>query len=191
MGIDIWGREFRLLVEQRQWDKLFSFIFNYFLTKPAAILGIAVLILCCSLIFFGMGFEGKKRKWMKRLALISYIAVTLLFSIFNRDEGVRALRLMPDAWTAGTSGFHESNIIIAIIDFLYFIPLGMLVRWQHRYHVHWLSSLAFVAAAGFTVEFLQYVMARGVASVGDFAAYVLGGMAGVALEHLFRKNRYR
>lgn len=191
MEIDILEREFKLLVEQRQWDKLFSFIFNYFLTKPAAILGIAVLLLCCSLIFLGMGFEGNKRKWMKRLALLSYIVVILLFAIFNRDAGVRMLRFMPDAWTAGESGFHESNIIISVIDFLYFIPLGMLLRWQHRYHAHWLSSFGFVAAAGFAVEFLQYIKERGVASVGDFAAYLLGGMTGVALGHLVMKNRYR
>lgn len=191
MEWDILGWDFKLLVEQRQWDKLFSFILNYVLTKPAAIFAVSIFFVCCGMVFFGMGSEGKKRKVFKRLALCSYIFVLLLLSVLNRDSGTREVRIFFDAWIAGANAFHESNVIIALIDFFYFVPYGMLLRWQRRWHAHWLMSLGIVSLSGFLIEFFQFVFARGVSSLEDFAAYTLGGMAGVALGHLIVKSRYR
>ena len=191
MELDILGRDFKLLVEQRQWDKLLSFILNYVLTKPAAIFAVAMIFVCCGMIFWGMGSEGREKKVFKRLALCNYILVLMLLSVLNRDVGTREVRIFLDAWIAETGAFHESNVIIALIDFLYFIPYGMLLRWQRRWHAHWLMSLGIVVFTGFLIELFQFVFARGVSSLEDFAAYTFGGMAGVALGHLIIKSRYR
>lgn len=189
MEIDIFDKSFKLFVEQRQWNKLFAYVISYILGKPAGIMAAALFFCVFALCFFAMAAKGRRKRLLKRSALICYVIVLLLAFIFNRDQGIRDLRLSLEAWTL-EGGFHESVVILTLVDFIFFFLLGILLRWQHRWHAHWLSSFGIIALFGFSIELLQYIMARGAASTEDFLAYVLGGMLGVAFAHLFMRKRY-
>lgn len=190
MEIDVFDKSFKLFAEQRQWEKLFTYVVSYVLGKPAGIMAVALSLFMCSLIFFALASERRRKKVLKCTGLVCYMVVLLLVFIFNREQGTRDLRLGLESWTL-EGGFHESVVILTILDFVLFFIYGMLIRWQHKWHAHWLSSFCIIVLSGIFIEALQYIMARGAASTEDFLAYLLGGMFGVAFAHLFMKNRYR
>lgn len=189
MEIAVFDKSFKLFAEQRQWSKLFSYVISV-LGKPSGIMTFALIFCTLGMIFFSMVLEGRKKKVFKRAGLVCYMVVLLLIFIFNREQGTRDLRLGLESWTL-EGGFHESVVILTILDFVLFFIYGMLIRWQHKWHAHWLSSFCIIVLSGIFIEVLQYIMARGTASTEDFLAYLLGGMLGVAFAHLFMKNRYR
>lgn len=190
MDFDLFDRSFKFFTDERQWNKFIDFIDEYFLSRPAAIIALICLITMPVLILIALKSDEKRRNKLKLTVLVDYIFIILLLSVFNRDGGTRELRLYYDSWTAGNTNYHESNVILSLIDFFYFVPYGMLIRWQYKDQAHWLQSLCIVGMTGLAIELLQYVSARGVASIGDLTAYIAGGMVGVAVMHLFRRKRH-
>lgn len=174
-----------ILVTPEQWRKLLDFIQNYFLSRPCTIL--AIILLITSFVLTIKSIKDKSRK-KQALALICYIGVVIIFSIVNRDVGTaRELRLYFDPWRLENgSGFHESNMLISVIDCLYFIPIGFLFR-LNKWH-SFILSFVFVLVFGFSIELFQYILIRGVASLSDFVSYVIGGLIGILLAQLMNKS---
>ena len=164
-----------------QWKKLVEFIQSYFLTRPFTILAIILLII--SFIFTIKSIKDKSKN-KQVAAFICYVGVMVIFSIVNRDVGpARVLRLYFDPWLLESgSGFHESNVLISVIDCLYFIPVGFLLRLNKRYSL--ILSFVFSFVFGFSIELLQYILIRGVASISDFVSYVIGGLIGIMFAQL-------
>lgn len=167
-----------------QWEKLIYFVENYFLTKPFTVIGILLFISTIVL-----SIKGNKQKSIQsyKMALVCYLGVVLVFSVLNRDTGSsRELRLYFDSWLLENgSGFHESNILISIIDCLYFIPIGFLVFLNRKDNIF--LCLLFVGLLGFSIELIQYVLIRGVASISDFISYCVGGVLGMILVRFIHK----
>lgn len=173
------------LISPEQWNKLMDFIQNYFLNRPCTILAIGLFILFFVFTVQTIKYRSKNKQIT---ALICYIGVVIIFSIVNRDVGAnRELRLYFDPWLLENgTGFHESNVLISIIDCLYFIPIGFLLRlnkWQSL-----ILSFVFVFIFGFSLELLQYILNRGVASISDFVSYIFGGLLGIVLAQLINRS---
>ena len=180
MIIEIFGREFLLLVNIEQWEKLWNLIKMYF-SKPAT--AIFVISVIAGLLFFRKAFENKdmeKACQYKAILWSLFIIVILCLSIFNRNTGnVRELRLLFDPWFSGKNSFHESTVFISLIDCLYFIPYGAIVYWQEWNSYGFLISETIVFITGLMIEALQYLLIRGVASIEDVSAYFIGGTIGI------------
>ncbi len=169
------------LLEPRQWQKLYNFIDDYFLNRPAAALAAVLLLVMVVLLICSFRSKEASKTVIRRAAFWDYVIIILLLSVLNREGGTRVLRLTFDPWAAGESGWHESNILISLADAAYFLPFGALARWQFSGKMRLLKAFLMVAVAGFLVELIQYVFARGVASAGDLAAYMVGGSLGILL----------
>lgn len=174
-----------ILVTPEQWRKLLDFIQNYFLSRPCTILAIILLITSFILTIKSIKDKSKKKQV---IALICYIGLVIIFSIVNRDVGTaRELRLYFDPWLLENgTGFHESNVLISIIDCLYFIPIGFLLRLNKWHSL--ILSFVFVLIFGFSIELFQYILIRGVASISDFTSYIVGGLIGILLAQLINRS---
>lgn len=187
MHIYIWGRCFSFLGEKAQWEKLLGMI-NYYFYRPTTVVAMFVLLIGVICIIQGhlrSKTEDKHALVYKKAALISYIFIILLFSVLNRDRGEeRVLRLMLDPWVASNTTFHESNVLTAVINAGYFIPFGALLRWQNQGRLR-AGLFAIILISGVSIEFLQFIFVRGVASTEDVVAYIVGGVIGVLFDGLF------
>ena len=194
MEILIFGRWFSFLSEEAQWDKLNSMLSQYFYT-PATILALIAAVVCFFYVKKGikciLNKEIESEKY-KKIVLIGYIVIFFSFSFFNRDvTNVRVLRLTFDSWIASNRTYHESNILIAILDTLYFVPYGAIVkwkRWNDRRIYSFIVSIGIILLTGFTIEFLQYFFFRGVASVEDLIAYLTGGSIGIIVVSILEQK---
>ena len=134
MHIYIGGRCFSLLGEKAQWEKLSGMI-KYYFYRPTTVLAMLILVIGVVCIIQGhikSKMEETQAVFFKITALLSYIIIIFLLSVLNRDRGEeRILRLTLDPWVASSTAYHESNVLIAIFNAGYFMPLGALVRWQN------------------------------------------------------------
>lgn len=131
----------------------------------------------------------KKRQLFYRILRMSvglYWVLIFCLSVANRQPSVRSLHLVPEAWLAGESGFHESNVILSMINFCYYIPYGMLLAGQGKERKHYLRAVWLSAVTSIMMEALQYCTARETASTADVLANVAGGAAGMLLVLLWR-----
>ncbi len=190
MHIYIGGRCFSLLGEKAQWEKLSGMI-KYYFYRPTTVLAMIILVIGVVCIIQGhikSKMEETQAVFFKITALLSYIIIIFLLSVLNRDRGEeRILRLTLDPWVASSTAYHESNVLIAIFNAGYFMPLGALVRWQNPGKLR-IKAFAIIALIGVIVEFLQYLLIRGVASVEDVAAYIIGGSIGIIIVYLIGKK---
>ena len=181
------GRDFSLFGDIAQWKKFFGMLSAYFF-KYTTIIAIIMFFICCVCVWKSKGKRKSNGNLEKRICFGAYIIIMLSFSILNREVGEnRVLRLSFDSWTAGDSGFHESNVLTALFDGVYFMPYGIIVRWQNWGNNRLICSLLCVLITGFIIEFLQYLLYRGVASVEDLFAYVIGGSVGIAVSSIYMK----
>ena len=189
MYIYIWGRCFSLLGEKAQWEKLLGMI-DYYFYRPTTVAAVFILVIGVVCVIQGTmksKTEDIRAIIYKKAALISYLIIIFLLSVLNRDRGEeRILRLTLDPWFASNTTYHESNVLIAVFNAGYFIPFGALVRWQDQGELRY-RLFAVILITGVIVEFLQYILIRGVASVEDVVAYMTGGTIGIVLVSLFGK----
>ena len=190
MSIEILGRKFLLLVKIEQWYKLLDLVKMYFSKPTTAIFAITLLV---GIFYFWKVFRCKdlEKIWLYKGILWNlFIIIFLCLSIFNRNMGsVRELRLFFDPWFSGKNAFHESTILIALIDCFYFMPYGAIVYWQEWNSYGFLISEIIVFVTGLMIEVLQFVLIRGVASIEDVAAYFIGGTIGIIGTIMLKRAR--
>jgi glycopeptide antibiotics resistance protein len=180
MEIEIFGRKFYIFSDGIQWEKFNSMMSMYFF-KPTSIL-VLICFVCCLIWIRKVRRKGKNRKLYKHLALLSYLLIIISLTILNRETGsVREIRWTYDPWFSGTGAFHESNIIVAVFNCLFFVPYGMLCGWQDWGDSNRFLPIIIVAVTGFMVELFQYILGRGVTSIGDITSFIIGGVTGVII----------
>lgn len=183
MSFDTINRKFFFFSNVEQWNKFKRFVIAYF-TGPKMILVMITLILCFVFIFAALKRKKVPQKYrlFKLLALACYFLTILILSVFSRNFGtVRELRITFDPWFAGDNSFHESNILISLINCLYFIPFGILLRWQNKKRFFILITFLIIILTSLFVEGLQYLLMCGVASISDAVSYIIGGIIGAAV----------
>ena len=177
MDIPVFDRIFSFFSEARQREKLLVLLRQYFFENPVAIT--AVILGCVSLIIsLFTGRMREKNRWRADWAcLFGYFAALILLLVFSRY------------W----QGFHETNVLITVVNALVFIPFGSLLRkasesWMPELRKKLgfaagltaaLLRLPIVLAAGVAIEGMQYVFARGNSALLDVIAYSAGSILGM------------
>lgn len=181
MKFVFFGRSFDFLTNDAQYEKLQGFL-KMFLLKPAALAAIVLLLLyVCLAVFFRITEKRERLRAMLDLAPYIYYLIILFLAVISRDGGVRVVRWTFDSWFAGSSAFHESNVLSFLLDIIVFMPLGILLKWRMQKRK---NSVVCVVGLAFLIEILQFIFARGIASVSNFTAFAAGGVLGVLLAGL-------
>lgn len=181
MDVEFGGRKFSFLSRPEQWEKLKALCAAYFL-HPAVLFSFLLLIGCFAV--WGFTRCGKSMKIAERIrSSLPFVYMLLIFSLalFNRTPGVRgSFHVRFDYVLEGTAGFHETRLLMAAFDFLYYIPYGFLMRWG-RSSWKWYTALLWVTFTGLAVEILQWGLALGVGTVEHWMLYTLGGITGIGI----------
>lgn len=190
MEFTFFDRVFHFFSEERQWQKLYGFLQTYFSLTPALVILLSVLLIYFVLLLYAR-LNNKRilRQKLHRCGVWVYFFLILQLSVFNRQPGERCLRMMPDAWLAGEEAFHESNIIMSVIDFGYYIPYGIFLACRMEKSKMYFKAIGLAAGTSLMMEVLQYICARGVASPADILANTAGGAMGVFLAVIGRNKR--
>lgn len=143
------------------------------------ILAIALLIgitLVCSL----KTVEHKgKLIWL--LLLVEYVVLIFCTTVFLRP--VQESKAFDFRLLWGFQAFlNGQNAVMAekIMNLVVFIPVGFLIRVTSR-RFKWYYVLLFTVLLSLSIEFLQFVLARGYAEVDDVILNTLGALLGFGL----------
>lgn len=185
MDFMLLGREFFFLSSDKQWDKLGKIFTEYIFDNVYNQVAVFLLLIMLSTIFFALASGNKKRRILKQTALFIYGIVLVILFILGRKSGSRGLRGFNYTWYFNDQGFHEGNIFITIINFVCFIPYGILLRWQRK-RSHWAQMISIVCITSILIEILQFVLKRGDLAIQDIIAYIIGGIFGVIICNMFR-----
>ena len=188
MEITLFGRTFYFLTERRQFEKLFDYVYDYWFSNPISIfslilmLSITISILVLNRASKNSGLQTRRSQQIHRILLALYTLALYLLLVISRDTGTREWRhIAISDYLAGDSGFHESEILIAALYILYFIPFGILLRKVIPSQKKWQSILLILActsAFGIFIELSQYILARGITYIGHILAYTIGALLG-------------
>lgn len=195
MDIPVFDRIFSFFSEARQREKLLVLLRQYFFENPVAIT--AVILGCVSLIIsLFTGRMREKNRWRADWAcLFGYFAALILLLVFSRywQGDIRGIRIFEIGYYLTDEGFHETNVLITVVNALVFIPFGSLLRkasesWMPELRKKLgfaagltaaLLRLPIVLAAGVAIEGMQYVFARGNSALLDVIAYAAGSILGM------------
>ncbi|MDO4491606.1 MAG: VanZ family protein [Lachnospiraceae bacterium] len=175
----IFDRPFRFLMEESQWIKLQNYLEQYLFENVWS--QYAMLLLLILFLGFLLTFvlRGTPKKVMNHLLLMGYLVVLALLFVAGRGTA-RGIRVFNVNDYLTDTGFHETRVLIAVINCLMFVPLGIALRKASgRAHAITNSLLIFLVAAG--IEIAQYLLARGFSALEDVLMYVLGGFAGLII----------
>lgn len=188
MKIGIFDRVFYLFTEEQQKQKLMAFLNDYFLSGPTLlIIGMALLIYFLIWVYAVRNRKVRLKKILNKASFWLYFFLILQLSVLNRKSGTREIRIAPEPWFIGSTAFHESNIILAVINFCYYVPFGFLtIRVLSRKH-RLIKTIGIILMTTLSMEILQYVFAKGVSSSGDVIANTLGGLLGACVCFLLHR----
>jgi len=124
-----------------------------------------------------------------KIVLVAYLLVLLWLVLFKfsfdlssvLDYQRRSLNLVPFADTS------EGNMGEAILNFLVFVPLGLLLSANFKQTNFW-RKLTFIFLLSLAVETIQFVFAIGITDITDVITNTSGGLLGLLLYSL--GNRY-
>lgn len=187
MKINIFGRDFMILAEDRQWNKLKDFIIQYFVENPAVQIAVILMLFVLAISIFAFFSEGRKKDILKRTALVMYVLILIILFILCRERKEQKIRFFGVKWYLTEKGFHEGNVLISMINFIIFIPYGMLLKWQVR-RSHWIQMFEIVISTSVLIEIIQFVSGRGNMAIQDIISYSLAGLLGVMVCNKMQKR---
>ena len=188
MKIGIFDRVFYLFTEERQKQKLIDFINDYFLSGPALlIIGIVLVIYFLVWVYAIRNRRIRLKKFLNNASYWLCFFLILQLSVLNRKSGTREIRITPEPWFIGSTAFHESNVLLAVIDFCYYVPYGFLTIRIFRGKHMFMKTFGIILMTSLGMEILQYVFAKGVSSSGDVIANTLGGLFGAGVYYLLHR----
>ncbi len=189
MRFEFNGRSFSFFAEPRQWYKLLLLTREYLLCWPVLL---CFGLLAAAAFVYRRAAKKGATNWQEGLRAwfpLLYLLFILSLSLFNRSSGPAGnFHFAFDYVLAGGGAYHESRVLLALLDGLYYIPFGMLLRW-HRGRWTLYQAAVLVLSSGFLVEALQAVTGRGTGSVEHWLMYTLGGWFGMALMAALRRRR--
>lgn len=190
MDFDFFGRTFSFFSRPGQWDKFVGMLKDYLL-KPAVIAAfVLILAWICLYVYARKARKSVLSDRLRRLSPLIYLVLILSLTIFNREFGGAPgeFHLLPDFVFEAEHKFHETRILLAIVDFLYYIPYGALIKWSNpRFKTY--QAILIVVATGFAAEFLQFLLATGVGTVEQWLMDSLGGILGIVLMKFIQKRK--
>lgn len=154
-----WGRSFSLLTEERQWYKLIDYLYIFLIDDHPAQAGILLLLLSVVLQAFP-AIWPQKQKEKKRISLCLYLAALFLLFVAARPAGSYGFWPFRLSWYLTEDGFHESSILISMINALCFIPFGIFLCDKNRKKPNW-CGIGVLLAVSFGIEGLQFLLHRG------------------------------
>ena len=174
MVFNLFGRSFAFFSEARQWEKALA-LFGRALLSPFSLAALILLILCLKSAAGTGARRGRER------LLPAYLFFLLSLYVLSRPAGaVGDFRFSFGYVLEGSGGFHETRVLLALLDFLLFLPLGgLLVRAGRGWGRYRASLLALTF--GFLLEVLQFALGRGIGCVDHWLIFGSGGIAGVLL----------
>ncbi len=185
MSVELFGRDFYFLADERQMEKAFNMLSHYIL-KPQILILLFVFLAYLVLKIVSRYRCKEFNLILKKISLWVYLFVIVSITILNRDAGVRELRLYHDLWFTAT-GFHESNVLGFIFNTFLYLPLGyLLYRWGFR-RLRGILTIAAIFFSSFAIEALQYIFAKGVTAIDDFLANIIGGLIGFGIAIIIQR----
>lgn len=179
MKFEIFGRKFEFFSSLRQWEKLKALCAEYIL-HPAVICAVGLLFLYFILYFY-MRAKHKSAllEKIRLFAPVLYLFCIIALSLLNRTPGTRGdFHFFFDFIFAGTTYFHETRVLMAILDFLYYIPYGFLLRWSNP-HIRAYGAVGLASLTAFAIEILQWLFALGVGTAEHWLICTFGAVIGV------------
>ena len=189
MKIELFGREISIY-SPAQWEKVKGLWAKYFL-HPAVVFVFALLAVC--FVAYGVAHRRGNRVGAVRLKKALppvYLLLIVSLALLNRLPGSGGrgwFHLLPDYIFAGTVGVHETRLLMAIFDFLYYVPYGFLLRWALLRRGR-RAPFLLASATGLLVEICQWLFGLGVGTVEHWLLYSLGATAGIAAFDACRKR---
>ncbi|MCI6997550.1 MAG: VanZ family protein [Eubacterium sp.] len=199
MKFDLFGREFYFLENEYQWQKVAVFFETHFYYSYFNILLLAVILIYCGALLITIlrkNIEWKQN--LKQKFIWIYLFFVLMFSVFNHSNVDREIRMELDEWLVADFGFHESVILMALINAILYLPIGYMIqcrikeRNKSKAIVYCFCNVLFILVYSLGMEVLQYVFNKGVTSLTDILANLIGGLIGIilaAVNHGFSLNR--
>lgn len=175
----IFDRTFKFLTDESQWVKLQNYLNQYLFDNTWGKYAVLILLAIAAGFLLSIVLHGIAKKTVNHLLLFAYIGVMIFLYVLSHDtaQGFRTFSLS-DYLTE--TGFHETRVLIAVINCLFFVPFGIFLRKvSGKNHLITNMFLVILAAAG--IEIAQYVFAKGYTALDDFAVCVIGGWIGLIL----------
>lgn len=175
----IFNRPFEFLTEERQWIKLRGFLNQYLFDNAWGKYAILLLVI------IGIGFlasiflHGILKKVMNHVLLFEYIGVLIILFVVSRNAA-RGFRVFNVSDYLTESGFHETRVLISLINCLMFVPFGILLR-KVSGKSHAITNVLLILIAAVGIEVAQYAFFKGYSAAEDVLMYVIGGFAGLIL----------
>lgn len=186
MQFNLFGRTFYFLANAGQFEKVINMIEHYFI-KPEVLVLLIILVVYFEFRFAAFVLKKEKlRGALRKIAPWVYLMVILGLTVFNRTPGYREIRLRPDAVLAGSGNYHESSILTALFNILFYVPYGFLLYKWGKYKKPYITSALIAIVTAIGSEALQYLLARGVTTLEDVVLNTLGGCIGAALAAAIR-----
>ncbi len=179
----IFNRPFEFLTSEDQWVKLYNYMNQYFFSNVWGQYAVLVLMAVLAGFLLALVLHGTAKKAVNILTLLAYCGALALLFLVSR-ETARGFRMFALSDYLTDTGFHETRILIEILNGLFFIPFGILLRKASGKGHAILNVLLVVLAAG-GIEVAQYAFSRGYTAVDDAAVYIVGGFLGLILASPF------
>lgn len=179
----IFNRPFQFLTNDSQWYKLEDYLNRYLFSNKWGNYAILLLIVVFICFLLSISFHGMAKKMINIVTLLSYIGVLILLFIVNRETG-RGVRVFSISDYLTDTGFHETRVLITLINCLFFVPFGIFLR-KVSGKGYAIVNVFLVVIAATGIEVAQYVFAKGFTALDDMFVYIVGGFAGLLLASPF------
>jgi glycopeptide antibiotics resistance protein len=135
-------------------------------------------------------YEMYKTKLLSKITLGIYVLFLLWLVLFKFSSNpisvlsnyqTRSLNLIPFAGTT------QANFYQIIYNFIFFIPLGLLLSVNLKRTDFW-RKLVYICAFSIAIEITQYIFAIGRTDITDVITNTLGGLIGLSLYETVTKR---
>ncbi len=175
----IFGRSFQFLTNDSQWVKLQNFLNLYLFDNTWGQYALLILLAVLAGFLLSLVLRGGAKKAVNLFTFLLYCGAMILLFIVVR-EPARGLRVFNISDYLTDTGFHETRVLIGVINGLLFVPFGILLR-KASGRGHGISNVFLTMLMAVGIEMAQYVFSRGYTALEDVAVYLIGGFAGMIL----------
>ncbi len=179
----IFGRPFEFLTNESQWTKLHNFLNQYLFDNYWGNIALIIMAAVFAGFLLSLILHGRAKKTVNVLTLLAYAVVMVLLFVAVREtaRGFRGFNLS-DYLT--DTGFHETRVLIGVVNGMFFVPFGILLR-KASGKGHGFANVFLILLAAVGIEFGQYYFAKGYTAVEDVLVYLVGGFSGLIIASPF------
>ncbi len=175
----IFDRPFEFLANDDQWVKLENYLDQYLFNNVYGQYALVIMLGIAAGFLLSLLLRGYAKKALNILLLLAYSCVLALLFVAGR-ETAQGFRIFSLSDYLTDTGFHETRVLIAACNCMFFIPFGIFLRKASGRGYTIINILTVIMAAG-GIEIAQYFFSKGYTAVEDILMYVIGGFAGMIL----------